>query len=235
MTQPLWNELAARANLTLTDDQHAKLRRYLELLFAANQTMNLTRIADLASAEVQHVGDALTALPYLPAEPHRLADVGTGGGVPGIPLAIARPDVRVLLVEATGKKAAFLRTAVAELGLTNVEVDQRRAEEVGQDEHLRERFDVAIARAVATMAWLAEWLLPLVHKRGRALAMKGPKVIEELPLAARAIKLLGGGEPSIHPVQLPGTEHRVIVQIPKITKTSLRYPRAATRAKGNPL
>src|SRR3954454_20804021 len=126
--QPLWNELAARVNLSLSDEQHAKLRRYLDLLLAANQTMNLTRIADLPSAEVQHVGDALTALPHLPAEPHRLADVGTGGGVPGIPLAIARPDVQVVLIEATGKKAAFLRSAVAELGLANVEVDQRRAE-----------------------------------------------------------------------------------------------------------
>ena len=90
---PLWTDLAARAGLSLTPEQHAGLARYLDLLLAANATMNLTRITDRAAAEVQHVGDSLTVLPFLPKEPHALADVGTGGGVPGIPLAIARPDV----------------------------------------------------------------------------------------------------------------------------------------------
>ena len=88
--------------------------------------MNLTRIVDRPTAEVQHIGDALTLLPFLPAAAHRLADVGTGGGVPGIPLAIVRPDVQVTLIESTKKKAAFLREAVAQLGLTNVTVDDRR-------------------------------------------------------------------------------------------------------------
>src|SRR5688500_1440653 len=113
---PLWNDLAARAGLTLTDDQHAQLSRYLDLLLDANQRMNLTRITDRAAAEVQHVGDALTLLPHLPPGEFRLADVGSGGGVPGIPLAIARPDARVMLVESTKKKAAFLKSAAAELG-----------------------------------------------------------------------------------------------------------------------
>src|SRR3954464_3310085 len=126
----LWNELASRAGLALSDEQHAGLARYLDLLLAANATMNLTRITDRAAAEVQHVGDSLTVLPFLPKEPHALADVGTGGGVPGIPLASVRPDVRVVLIEATKKKAAFLRQAVAELKLSNVAVREQRAEEV---------------------------------------------------------------------------------------------------------
>ena len=108
----LWNQLAARANLALTPEQHAVLNRYLDLLLEANRTMNLTRITDRAAAELQHVGDALTVLPFLPPTPHRLADVGTGGGVPGVPLAIARPDARVVLIEATKKKAAFLQRCV---------------------------------------------------------------------------------------------------------------------------
>src|SRR5215217_1951563 len=108
----LWNDLTARAGVTLSDEQHALLSRYLDLLLAANATMNLTRITDRAAAEVQHVGDSLTLLPFLPKDAHRLADVGTGGGVPGIPLAIVRPDARVLLIESTKKKAAFLRSAV---------------------------------------------------------------------------------------------------------------------------
>src|SRR5436190_2561200 len=151
----LWNDLAARAGLSLAAEQHDRLSRYLDLLLAANATMNLTRITDRQAAELQHVGDSLTLLPYLPKESHRLADVGTGGGVPGIPLAIARPDAAVLLVESTKKKANFLRSAVAELGLRNVTVSDQRVEDVGRAPEHRERYDVAVARAVATLAWLA--------------------------------------------------------------------------------
>src|SRR5687768_5516501 len=100
----LWDELAGKAGGALTDQQHEKLGRYIELLLEANQVMNLTRIADRAAAEVQHVGDALTLLPHLPTGEITLADVGSGGGVPGIPLAIARPDTEVVLLESTKKK-----------------------------------------------------------------------------------------------------------------------------------
>ncbi|MEO6435141.1 MAG: hypothetical protein ABIP55_05205 [Tepidisphaeraceae bacterium] len=85
------------------------------------------------------------------------------------------------------------------------------------------------------MPWLAEWLLPLLKKGGKALAMKGPKVVEEMPAAKKPIKMAGGGETMIHPVELPGTEHRVIVEIPKIIKSDSRLPRLATQAKGEPL
>jgi 16S rRNA (guanine527-N7)-methyltransferase len=230
----LWNEIAARANVTLTDEQHAQLSRYLDLLFDANARMNLTRITDRPQAELQHVADALTVLPHLPPGAVRIADVGSGGGVPGIPLAIARPDATVMLIESTRKKAAFLKSAAESLELKNVHVSEWRAEDVGHS-NSRETFDVAIARAVATLDWLAEWCLPLLKKGGRMLAMKGPKVADELPVARRAIKLLGGGEPVVHPVDLPGIEHRVIVEIPKLNKTDVRYPRPATAAKGKPI
>jgi 16S rRNA (guanine527-N7)-methyltransferase len=230
----LWTNLARRANVTLTDAQHAQLARYLDLLFDANARMNLTRITDRAQAELQHVADALTILPHLPAGDFRLADVGSGGGVPGIPLAIARPDATIMLIESTKKKAAFLKSAAEALGLPNVSVSEWRAEDVAHS-NSRETFDVAVARAVATMEWLAEWCLPLVKRGGRMLAMKGPKVADELPVARRAIKLLGGGEPIVHPVDLPGTEHRVIVEISKVAKTDARYPRPATAAKGKPI
>src|SRR4051794_9260225 len=200
---PLWTDLAARAGLSLTAEQHARLARYLDPLLAANATMNLTRITDRAAAEVQHVGDSLTVLPFLPKTPHALADVGTGGGVPGIPLAIARPDARITLIEATKKKAAFLRDAVAALQLPNVSIVDARAEDAAHGEQ-REAFDIAVARAVATMDWLVEWCLPLVTKGGKMLAMKGPKVAEELPLADPIIRLLGGMPAVVHPVDLPG-------------------------------
>jgi 16S rRNA (guanine527-N7)-methyltransferase len=231
----LWTDLSARAGISLSDAQGELLSQYLDLLTAANERMNLTRITDRAAAEVQHVGDALTVLPHLPKEQHRLADVGSGGGVPGIPLAIVRPDVRVTLIEATKKKAAFLQSAAAQLGLLNVTVLEHRAEDVGRLDKYRDDFNVALARAVATMPWLAEWCLPLVQRGGKMLAMKGPKVAEELPAAAKAILWLNGGEPVVHPVELPGTEHRVIVEIKKLGKTDPKYPRPATLAKGKAL
>src|SRR3954462_13041389 len=101
----LWAQIAARADIALSPAQHALLARYLDLLLAANERMNLTRITERAAAEIQHVGDALTLLPYLPAGAFALADLGSGGGVPGIPLAIARPDARITLIESTRKKA----------------------------------------------------------------------------------------------------------------------------------
>jgi len=233
---PLWTDLAARAAVALSPAQHALLSRYLDLLLEANQSMNLTRITDRAAAEVQHVGDALTLLPHLPPGEISIADVGSGGGVPGIPLAVARPDARVLLIESTKKKANFLRSAAAKLGLPNVSVTDGRVEDVGRDEKHRERYDAAIARAVATLDWLAEWCLPLVKpKAGRVLAMKGQRAAEEVPAAARVIKLLNGAPPVVHPVELPGTEHRVIVEIRKQGRTDARYPRPATAAKGKSL
>jgi 16S rRNA (guanine527-N7)-methyltransferase len=155
--------------------------------------------------------------------------------VPGIVLKIARPDLSVTLIESTKKKAAFLVEAIGALGLGDIGVIDQRAEAAGQTPDVRESFDVAVARAVATMDWLAEWCLPLVKKQGTFLAMKGPKVSDELPVARRAIKLVGGGEPVVHTVELPGTEHRVIVEIRKIVRTDKRYPRDPTVAKGKPI
>ena len=234
MMNGLWNSLAARADRELSAEQHDRLERYIDLLLAANQRMNLTRIMDRESARVQHVGDGLTLLPYLPREAHRLADVGSGGGVPGMVLAIARPDAEVVLIESTKKKAAFLRECAAELGLANVTVRDERAEAAGQSD-LRETLDVVTARAVGELAWLVEWCLPLVRKGGWMLAMKGQRISEELPAAHKAIRALNGGGAEVHPVELPGTEHHVIVRIAKIGKSDRRYPRPATTAKGKPI
>src|SRR5689334_11730720 len=127
----LWSQLASAAGVALSQSQHDQLNRYIDLLIEANQRMNLTRIADRPVAEVQHIADSLTLLPFLPKEPHRLADVGSGGGVPGIPLAIVRPDVEVTLIESTKKKAQFLRDTTSALRLSNVNVVDARAEDVG--------------------------------------------------------------------------------------------------------
>ena len=230
----LWDELAGKAGVALTDQQHEKLGRYIELLLEANQVMNLTRIADRAAAEVQHVGDALTLLPFLPAGEMTLADVGSGGGVPGIPLAIARPDAEVVLLESTKKKAVFLERTAGALELANVRVVGERAEEAASGK-LRDACDVVTARAVGAMVFVAEWCLPLVRKGGKLLAMKGAKISEELPAAERAIRLLNGGKAIVHKVELPGAENHVIVEVVKMGRTDAKYPRDPSVAKGKPL
>lgn len=212
------------------DSRDELLGRYVDLLLEANRRMNLTRIVDRDEAMSKHVADAMTVLPLIPESAKRLADVGSGGGVPGIPVAIARPDLQIVLIESTRKKAEFLRTVACELELGNVTVDDRRAEQVGRSA-ARETFDVVVARAVATLDWLAEWCLPLARVGGVMLAMKGPKVAEELPLAKRAISLLGGGEAAVHPVELPGASGHVIVEIRKLRRTDPKYPRDPTVAK----
>src|SRR5687768_15955946 len=160
---PLWTDLASRAGVNLPDAQHAQLSRYLDLLFEANARMNLTRITDRAQAELQHVADALTLLPHLPPDAHRFPDVGSGGGVPGIPLAIVRPDATVLFIELSMKQDVILKDAVEALSLRNASVSEWRAVDVTHG-NSRESFDVAVARAVAMMDCHAEWSLPLVKK-----------------------------------------------------------------------
>ena len=234
MSNELWLTLSAAAGWLLDAAQQDKLSRYLDLLLEANRSINLTRITDRAAAEVQHVGDALTLLPYLPKEPFAAADVGSGGGVPGIALAIARPDATIRLIESTKKKAACLKRFVSELNLTNVMVLDARAEEAGRSS-LRESFDVVTARAVASLEWLAEWCLPLLKVGGKLLAQKGERVAEEMPTAAKAIHILGGSAAKVHPVELPGTTNHVIVEIVKARPTPRQFPRPATQAKGKPI
>jgi 16S rRNA (guanine527-N7)-methyltransferase len=220
----LWHELVTKAGMRLSPEQEIRLARYLEHLLEANARMNLTGITDMAAAEIQHVADALTLLAFLPRGPHRLADVGSGGGVPGIVLAIVRGDATVALIESTQKKANFLKHASDRLGLKNVLILPERAEEAGRT-NLRETFDVVTARAVAPLNQLLEWCLPLTKRGGKVLAMKGPKVEEELAAAQKASRLMAGGAVNVHAVTLPGISGHVIVEVMKEGKTDAKYPR----------
>jgi len=211
-----------------------QLHRYIDLLLDANTRVNLTRIATQEDAEVKHIGDAFTLLPFIPDSPAHLIDVGSGGGIPGIPLAIARPDAKVVLLESIRKKADFLHSVVKEMNLPNVEVVNARVEDVAHSAR-RESFDVAIARALAPMNILLEWCLPLVKKSGKVLAMKGGKASEELSQCTHALKILRGGPPVIHPVSLPGLDHHVIVAVGKMGKTPRKYPRNPSQVNSSPL
>ena len=168
------------------------------------------------------VADSLVLLEHL-GDARRLVDVGSGGGLPGLPLKIARPSLEVTLVEADQGKAAFLVQACASLDLEGVEVLARRAEEVGHDERYRESFDVAVARAVAPTPVLVELCLPLVRVGGRLLAQKTDQ--EELASARRAIELLGGSLERIAAAPSALRSSGTVVVISKIRPTPQEYPR----------
>ena len=188
---PVPDDFAVRAaaiGVVLPADRAPRLGAYLALLIAMNEQVNLTRITEPGEAWRRHVLDALTLVPELSDVPAgaRLLDVGSGGGVPGIPLAIARPDLRVDLLEATGKKADFLRGAARALDLP-IDVHADRAEKLATSE-LRGRFDVVTARAVAAIDALLGWTAPFAKEGGKLLFIKGERADEELAAARGAMK-----------------------------------------------
>lgn len=211
-----------------------RLGRYLAMLLAANEVVNLTAISDAEQAWTRHVLDSLTLMAPLSEleEGARVIDVGSGGGLPGIPLAICMGHLRFTLLEATGKKAQFLRAASAALGLTNVEVVNERAEAAGQDhrDH-RERYDAVVARAVGPMSVIAELTVPLAKEgTGRVLLVKGQRAEEELASAKAALHLLH----AVHAGTIETPTGKIVV-LEKPRKTPRAYPRAAGEPKRRPL
>jgi 16S rRNA (guanine527-N7)-methyltransferase len=223
----------------MTDDQQQQLRRYLALVLEANQRMNLTAIRDEDAAWERMVVDSLTALDGMPdaqTPGGRVIDIGTGAGFPGVPLAVCRPDLHVTLVDSTAKKARFVEEATAAIGLTNVTVIAERIETLGRDKQHRAVYDVAICRAVGPLPVVLEYMLPLVKVGGRALAMKGPSVEEELDRCGDALHKLGGGDLAVFDAYPPEAGNElVIVSVVKDRMTPAAYPRSPGTPKASPL
>ncbi|MDR2687776.1 MAG: 16S rRNA (guanine(527)-N(7))-methyltransferase RsmG [Oscillospiraceae bacterium] len=211
---------------------------YEQILLRENAKYNLTAITDPAAIRQKHFADSLALLGDAPCPlppGASLLDVGSGGGFPGVPLKIARPDLRVTLLEATGKKADFLALLAAELGL-EVSVVNARAEAAAHDPRYREQFDAVAARAVAALPVLCEFCLPFVRPGGVFVAYKGPgeKAREEIGAARRAIELLGGElERVCSEATVYGGRSRIILR--KISQTSADYPRNHGAMRKNPL
>ena len=212
---------------SLSPLQLSAFERFEQELIEWNSRMNLTAIREVEAIRTKHFLDSLSCLLVLRDPlPNRMIDIGTGAGFPGIPLKIALPNLRITLVESVGKKADFCRHIIQVLKLDQVEVLQSRAEEMGLDQNHRERYDWAVARAVANMSILAEYLLPLVRVGGAVLAQKGESGPAEVHAADRAIKLLGGQLRKLQKVNLPGiAEDRYLVVLDKFATTPPGYPR----------
>jgi 16S rRNA (guanine527-N7)-methyltransferase len=196
-------------------------------LLAWSEKFNLTAIRDIEGIRTKHFLDSFSCiLAWKEIPPKRLIDVGTGAGFPGIPLKILYPSMELTLVESVGKKTSFCRHVVEILKLQSVEVLTARAEEVGQMSAQRESYDWAVARAVANLPVLAEYLLPLVRVGGRMIAQKGHSAPAEAHNAEKAFRLLGGQMRSLLPVTLPGVaEERYLVVVDKVAATPQMYPR----------
>lgn len=214
------------------------IERFVALLLAANRQVNLTRVTAPDEVARLHLLDSLAALPLIDAmAPGRVIDLGSGGGIPGLPLALARPDVRWTLVDSVGKKAAILAEFVAALGLENVGVVAARAETLGRDAAHREGYQLVTARACAALPVLAELALPLLAVGGSLLAWKGPLAEddEEVRRGRAAIGQLGGGALRIVEPGVPALGGHRFVVVPKQRPTDARFPRRPGEPGRRPL
>lgn len=223
--------------LNLNETAIQSFAHYQRLLQDWNQKFNLTSLTEEKEILIKHFLDSLVCFHFMPRSiAFSLIDIGTVAGFPGIPLKIVNPYIRLTLVDSVQKKVEFCKLLVKELGLSDVEVLHARAEDIGQDNHYREKFDWSVARAVADLSVLAEYMLPLTAVGGFMLAMKGAEVGQEVEKANPAISLLGGDISQIEKIYLPENfGERNLILIKKIKPTPQKYPRKPGKPTKKPL
>lgn len=222
--------------ITLTENQYEQFQKYFELLEEWNEKMNLTAITDESGVALKHFADSLSLLNFVDIPQNSsLADVGTGAGFPGVVLKIARPDIKLTLIDSLNKRLVFLGEVCAQLGI-EAELIHSRAEDGARDEKLRESFDFAVSRAVARMNVLSEYCLPYVKVGGAFCAMKGAQANEEFKESLNAINTLGGKLEKKYFFELPenGGE-RAIAVVRKVRNTPQKYPRQSGKIKAKAL
>ena len=237
---------AKRLGLPLTTEQVASFQLYYEELVRWNRRVNLTAIVDYEEVQLKHFLDSLTVALALWEMTSRILDIGTGAGLPGVPLKILYPGIGLTLVDSVHKKAAFLHHLIDMLGLEGVEVLAERAERLAHDERYRQRFDVVLSRGVAKLATLAELALPFCSLGGAFIAMKKGEIDDEVDAAKQAIDILGGRLRDVKRVSRGGSdrdgwmrlgenEKRALVVVDKINHTPQRYPRRPGIPQKRPL
>lgn len=207
---------------------------YLQELLAWNAKMNLTGITKPEEIRLKHFEDSLTLLPYIPVDTKNIIDIGAGAGFPGLPIKIARPNISVTLIDSVGKKVDFLKHIIEKLNLENCEALVSRAEELAHNPNYREKFDIAVARAVAPLPVLVEYCLPFIKVGGIFIAQKNIGT-DEVKNAEKAIEMLGGKIESEVPINNPDLPGRMLVIIKKISSTPKEYPRKTGKPLKNPL
>lgn len=222
-------------NIELSDLQLEQFYNYMNIMLEWNKFMNLTGITEPEEVITKHFIDSLTVLDKIDKSAS-IIDVGTGAGFPGIPIKIAFPEVKVVLLDSLNKRIKFLNEVIEKLGLKNIETIHGRAEEYGRNKNHREKYDIAIARAVAPLNILLEYLMPFVKINGRCLCMKGSSSEEEIQNSKNAVKILGGELIETEDFYIPNTDiKRRVIQINKIKETNNKYPRKAGTPSKEPL
>lgn len=226
---------ANQINIQLTDKQKEQFYLYMNLLLEWNDKINLTAIVEEEDIIKKHFIDCLTICKYIEKDAS-IIDVGTGAGFPGIPIKIAKPDCKMVLLDSINKRLNFLNDVTEKNKLDNIETVHFRAEEAGKNKKYREKFDIATSRAVAPLNVLVEYLLPLVKIGGKCICMKGSNAKEEIENSKKAINLLGGEIEKIEEFYLPDTDMaRTIIIINKNSKTPEKYPRKAGTPSKEPI
>lgn len=223
---------AKEINILLDEEQISQFYQYMQILLEWNEKINLTAITKQEEIILKHFIDSITIANYIPANA-KLVDVGTGAGFPGIPLKIIRRDMEITLLDSLNKRINFLKEVIEKLSLKKIQAIHARVEEIGQNKSYRESFDVATSRAVANLATLSEYLIPLVRLDGICISMKGSEIEEEIKQSRKAISVLGGIVEKVDSFQLPQTNmDRNLIILRKVKKTPSKYPRkAGTPAK----
>ena len=222
-------------NIEISDNQLEKFDKYMQLLLEWNEKINLTAIIEPDEVKIKHFLDSLTVLKYINDE-DKVIDIGTGAGFPGIPLKIMKSDTKITLLDSLNKRINFLNLVIEELELKNIEAIHGRAEEFARNKLYREKYDVAVSRAVANLSTLTEYMLPFVKVGGRCICMKGANLKEELDKAKNAIQELGGKIEIIDNFYLSNNDNeRNILIIKKIKETKSKYPRKAGIPSKEPL
>lgn len=218
--------------MKLSEEQLNNYYNYMELLIEWNKKINLTAITEPKEIIEKHFIDSLTILPYI-GENSNIIDIGTGAGFPGIPVKIANASLKITLLDSLNKRITFLKEVISKLELENIEAIHGRAEEYIKES--REKYDIAVSRAVAELPTLLEYLFPYVKIGGKCICMKGPKALEEIEKSKKALKILGGEIEKIENIKINNEMERNIIIIRKTKSTPLKYPRKAGKPTKEPI
>ena len=222
-------------NIKINDEQIKRFMNYMNLLLEWNEKINLTAITQPEEVKLKHFVDSLTVLKYI-NDDDKVIDIGTGAGFPGIPLKIMKENTKITLLDSLNKRINFLNIVIETLNLRNIQAIHGRAEEIARNKLYREKYDVAVSRAVANLSTLTEYMLPFVKVGGKCICMKGANVNEELERAQNAIKELGGEIERVDNFYLSDNDNeRNIIVIKKIKETNPKYPRKAGMPSKEPL
>lgn len=222
-------------NIKINDEQIKRFMNYMNLLLEWNEKINLTAITQPEEVKLKHFVDSLTVLKYI-NDDDKVIDIGTGAGFPGIPLKIMNENTKITLLDSLNKRINFLNIVIETLNLRNIQAIHGRAEEIARNKLYREKYDVAVSRAVANLSTLTEYMLPFVKVGGKCICMKGANVNEELERAQNAIKELGGEIERVDNFYLSDNDNeRNIIVIKKIKETNPKYPRKAGTPSKEPL